>query len=478
MNKEELFEVMEDIDAKHVKAAREKRPKKPVWKRRWVRAVAAVLVLAVAGGILLRPDHSVLVPKAYAVALAEYPEMASCPKTDLSPGYDAWREDVRAQRRPAGHAAGLEDFFAATIQKFLSGAEGENKTYSPVSVYLALGMMAELTDGNSRAQILELLGYTDMDALRRQANDIWNANYMNDGKTVSILGSSLWLNEDISFRQDTLDTLAGTYYASTYQGEMGSQKFNKTLQKWLNAHTGGQLAEQAGQVELDADTVMALATAVWYQAKWDSAFSKGNTAAGVFHGADGDVTCDFMHKEKMEGYYYWGEGFAAVSLNLENAGRMWFLLPDEGVSVDELLAGGETMEFLKVGQSWENRKYMNINLALPKFDVTSQIDLIEGLKDLGVTDVLDWRTADFTPMLEGEEEYLKYLPYLSQAQQDVRVSIDEDGVTAVAYTILSFGAGAAEPPSDEVDFIVDRPFLFVITGADDVPLFVGVVNDP
>ena len=477
MNREELFEVLEDIDEKHVSSVREPLPRKPVWKRSWVRAVAAVLAVAVVGGVLLRPDHGIAVPTAYAVALAEYPEMARCPRTELSPGYDAWREDVRAQCRPTGHADGLEDFFAATIRQFLSGADGENKVCSPVSVYLALGMLAELTDGNSRAQILDLLGYTDMETLRKQAGDIWNANYMNDGKTASVLGSSLWLDEDVPFRQDTLDTLAGTYYASTYQGEMGSSQLNKTLQKWLNAHTGGQLAGQAGSVELDADTIMALAAAVWYQAKWANEFSAGNTAEGVFHAADGDVTCDFMHKEGMTGTYYWAESFAAVSLGLENAGSMWFLLPDEGVSVDDLLADGETMAFLEAGQDWEDQKYMKINLALPKFDVTSQIDLTGGLKDLGVTDVFDYRVADFTPLI-AEEDYLNYLPYLSQARQDVRVSIDEEGVTAVTYTILSFGAGAAAPPDEEVDFIVDRPFLFVITGADHVPLFVGVVNEP
>ena len=29
-----------------------------------------------------------------------------------------------------------------------------------------------------------------------------------------------------------------------------------------------------------------------------------------------------------------------------------------------------------------------------------------------------------------------------------------------------------------VEFILDRPFIFVILGRDDLPLFVGIVNDP
>ena len=36
----------------------------------------------------------------------------------------------------------------------------------------------------------------------------------------------------------------------------------------------------------------------------------------------------------------------------------------------------------------------------------------------------------------------------------------------------------AFPPEDEVDFVADRPFLFVITDNDNLPLFAGVVNQP
>jgi serine protease inhibitor len=38
--------------------------------------------------------------------------------------------------------------------------------------------------------------------------------------------------------------------------------------------------------------------------------------------------------------------------------------------------------------------------------------------------------------------------------------------------------GAARPPEDEIDFILDRPFLFLITSRDNLPLFAGVVENP
>ena len=34
------------------------------------------------------------------------------------------------------------------------------------------------------------------------------------------------------------------------------------------------------------------------------------------------------------------------------------------------------------------------------------------------------------------------------------------------------------PPDEEIDFTLDRPFLFVVTGAGNLPLFVGIVNQP
>ena len=57
------------------------------------------------------------------------------------------------------------------------------------------------------------------------------------------------------------------------------------------------------------------------------------------------------------------------------------------------------------------------------------------------------------------------------------MAVDEEGVTAAAYTMMA-NSGAGMPPEEEVDFVLDRPFLFVITGVDGLPLFTGIVNTP
>ena len=293
-----------------------------------------------------KPNNSA---SAYALALASYPEMAPYPnemeyfdeKTGefdsdgLDVVYDAWQSDRKAQRsQPEGYADGLEPFFASSIREFLSNSNGENKVYSPLSVYMALAMLAEVTDSESRQQILDLLGSESIEALRSQAASVWNANYSNDGAVTSILANSLWLNESVNFNQSTMDSLAKNYYASSFRGEMGSEEFNQALRDWINEQTGGLLEAQADGLSMDPETVMALASTIYYRAKWHSEFNEAGTEKGLFHlfSADGEtVECDFMDKGGSN-TYYWADQFGAVALSLEGSGKMWFLLPDDGVA--------------------------------------------------------------------------------------------------------------------------------------------------
>ena len=58
------------------------------------------------------------------------------------------------------------------------------------------------------------------------------------------------------------------------------------------------------------------------------------------------------------------------------------------------------------------------------------------------------------------------------------MKIDEDGCEAAAYTVLTKETTAMIEEPETVDFTLDRPFLFVLTGIDGAPLFAGVVNQP
>ena len=177
----------------------------------------------------------------------------------------------------------------------------------------------------------------------------------------------------------------------------------------------------------------------------------------------------YMNKKLKQMNYYWGENFSAVNLSLKNGCKMWFILPDEGMTTNDVLKDGTYMEMV-LENKWENSKYMKVNLSVPKFDVASTMDLSAGLKNMGATDIFTENVAEFTKLTADSPIYL------TGANQSVRVQIDEEGVKAATYIEIP-GAGSAEPPEEIIDFVLDRPFLFVITN-DNIPLFAGCVNKP
>lgn len=410
----------------------------------------------------------------YALSLAQYPEMAPYPN-ESSPTfeqeYSAWRDSLKAQQQLEGYDEGLNPFIIDTMQEFLTNKKGKNVIYSPLNVYMALGMLAEVSDGTSRQQILELLNQDSIEDLRKSANAIWNANYRNDGAISSILASSLWLNDTITYNQETLKQLSDTYYASSFSGTMGDKSYSQAFQNWLSEQTGGLLEDEIKEIELDSETILALASTLNFHAKWTDEFSAKKTTSGTFHTPTKHITCDFL-TSKNSHTYYWSDRFSSVALPLENNGEMWFILPDENISLEKLLNDPTTFNFLFMQDKWENQKRLMVNLKIPKFDVTSQLDLVNGLKNLGITDVFDRTRSNFSPLTNTPQDI-----YVSQIEHDSRVMIDEEGVSAVAYTAIVL-AGDALPPKDEVDFIVNRPFLFAITNQDGTPIFVGAIQQP
>ena len=486
-----------------VKAAR---PAGKPSRARWMGAVAAMLAVVILGGVALRPrqpnvtgplsldgpgvpvGREVSPARAFTLAAAVYPEMAPYPneKDYISPDtweydydrhsedYSAWLESRDALRSGTDYTGMLDGFLSASTARFLVDAGEENRVYSPLNVYMALSMLAETAGGNSRQQLLDLLQADSVETLRTRASALWRDNYRDDGVATSVLANSLWLRSGMTYSQEVLDTLAADYYASSFSGEMGSEEYNQALRDWLNEQTGGLLKEQADGLSMNPSTVLALASTIYFKAAWSDEFSKDCTERDVFHAPAGNVETDFMHRSR-QGAYYWGEHFAAVQLEFQEGGSMWLILPDEGTGPDDLLATGEAMDFLLTNKyHYNDSKFLTVNLSMPKFDVSSDLDLIGGLKELGVTDIFDGAASNFDPLGASTDEAL----YVSTARHAARVKVDEEGCEAAAYTVIMIDGATAIAFGDEVDFILDRPFLFAITGDSGLPLFTGVVNQP
>lgn len=470
---EKLAQALDHINPRYIEEAALHSAKKK--KRRYFRAaVAAMLVLAFIGNIGYIP---MAVP-AKAVAKASGSRVQERPDRDDYPDFDTYKlesdawwaaRDARYERSAEALEAALP-FFAEGSERFLSGTE--NRLWSPVNAWIGLAMLAETTSGDTRQQLLDLLGVDSLDTLRALVGGVWECTYKDNGNEICLLANSLWLDDSLDYHAETMDNLAHYHYASVYQGRFGTARTDRAMQTWLNNNTGGMLKQQAGGVTLPEDTVLALASTIYFQAKWANEFSALQNTQDVFHAPEGDVTATYMNKKLAQMNYYWGESFGAVRLGLKNGSAMWFILPDEDKTVEDVLREGAYMDVVTAGTMGEaeNCKYMKVNLSVPKFDVASSQDLAPGLRELGVTDVFRLGAADFSPAIEGTPVFV------SAVNQALRVQIDEQGVKAAAYIEIP-GAGAAAPPEEIIDFVLDRPFLFVITSGN-LPLFAGTVNEP
>ena len=380
----------------------------------------------------------------------------------------AWSEAMRI-RRAASVSAAKMDSFTKALADALTAEDGKNTVFSPANIYIALAMLAETCDGETRTEILSALGAADMPSLRRGVSSLITAETVDDGITTSLLANSLWLNNRIGFNTDTLERIAENYSASSYWGDMADPAFNEELRNWLNDNTGGLLKDAANGVRLDPLTVLAICSTIYFKAPWSDRFHGAATDKQIFHTKDGDITVDFMHKTVSGCDYFKGSGFTAAADKVVG-GKVWYLLPDEGVSVEDMLKNGGLDYVLGDHTADESRR---VAFSVPKIDVSSDLDLIPALRKMGVNSCFDCSVADFSPLTD-ESEGLE----VSEVKHAARVKTDEDGIEAAAYTVIMIAYGAAPSPMDYVEFTLDRPFAFVVTGETGAPLFIGVVNTP
>ena len=411
-----------------------------------------------------------------ALVRAEYP-----PRVVTTEDYNdsVWSEHfeeskMRRELRKS-YAGKLDSFTKESVKVLLSDEEELNPLASPANFYLAMSLLAEASEGETREEVLGVLGFDSIEELRETTNAYWNANYCTDLYETSKFASSVWLNQGLPYREDKLLTFKDLYYASVFQGLMGDPAYDAALKDWINEETGDLLSDGIEDLQMDPRGVMDLVTTVYYKAVWGSVFNPEATEEGIFHGTESDSTVSYMRSDGNMSACYSGEHFAAVSLRCGNQSEMIFLLPDEGVDVRSLATDEEALnlianyENVMNGASEGKVSYPLIHLWLPKFDVSAEKDLKECMQEMGVRSAFSEKTADFSGILDSSDPV-----FLSKVQNNIRVAIDENGVTAASMIDMML-AGAGVPPM-ETDFRLDRPFLFALRSDVGDLLFVGIVE--
>ena len=386
--------------------------------------------------------------------------------------YKWWEEQRKKVLKSSSLQDGMSGYYADVLKELLVPERDENTVCSPLNIYIALAMLAETTDGEAREQILGALHAESIGLLRTRVKALWEANYADTPVVKSLLADSIWLRDDISYKEETLKSLAENYYASSFRGRMGTAEIDRALREWTDENTGGLLKEYTRDLETDPATVLALISTIYYKAAWEDEFREEETTDEVFHGSAGDRTVPMMHRTH-DMYHITGDSYTAVTLPLNDSGGMTFFLPKEGTDVSELVSDEALIKDAVSGLSSAEIDYTEVELSVPRFKAEKKTDLLGIMEKLGITDVLRPGQADFSPLTDEAE-----LMYVDRAEHTALVEADENGVTGAAYTVLMVRAGGAMiGEKEKIWFTLDRPFVFAVTARDGSVLFAGVVQN-
>lgn len=361
----------------------------------------------------------------------------------------------------------FETFSFQTAAQIMKGSD-QNQLYSPVSLYYATALATVGAKGTTQKELLNLLGMPDLETLQDQCGNAYRLMYADNEIAKLKIANSLWLDHevngmDLMFEESYLHAAKDQFYASLYAVDFSNPQTGELMGAWISEQTNGTLEYDFNP---DPMQIMSILNTIYFYDQWTDRFNKAKTEQDDFTLANGDtVACDFMNSRYGSHGFVKGDGFTRSALGLKEAGSMVFILPEEGVAIDELLSSPEKIKALfKLGE----RQNGEVIWQVPKFSYGTSMKLVDAMKELGVKEAFS-DTADFSGLVNLQA-------FISDIQQKAHISIDENGVEASAYTEIAL-AGAAMPEG-RAEMILDRPFIYGIQSRYGDLLFIGVCSNP
>ena len=358
------------------------------------------------------------------------------------------------------------------LKQLVKQQSGENVFISPSSVAFALAMTY---NGAAGATQEAMGGALDVEGMQlkdlNDPNATWRLWLTNPGPGVELsVANSIWVRDGVEIMPGFLERNRQSYDADVANVDFSKDAAAEAINKWVSDNTRDKIPDIV-QPPIDAETVIFLVNAVYFNGKWKAPFDPKRTADGTFIRADGSSVTVPMMSGDAEYRTYKGDRFLAVALPYgEGRMSMYIFLPDQNSDVATFVQGlNEADRAAWMAGFQEGR----INLTMPKFDLEYEASLKEPLTAMGMGIAFDSTKADFAQMLSrdslgGENAYI------NSVKHKTALEVTEEGTTAAGATSVEIGV-TSMPPS----FVVDRPFVTaIVDSATGTVLFIGVIADP
>lgn len=391
------------------------------------------------------------------MACSQEPE--SQPVTDFTPS------EKSAKIISADNQFGFELF-----QKInASQPEPKNTMISPLSVSLALAMVYNGTDGNTKKQMEEMLHKANLSAddINQSYKDLVAALQSHDPKVELSISNAIFYRNTFPVKPNFITT-----NQNFYQAEVSGLDFTKqaatlnTVNGWVNTKTKGKISSIISEV--NEQDVMYLLNAIYFNGQWTYSFDTDATTNRPFTKDDKSVVqVPTMTIEKPFNFYSHSK-FDLLEMPY-GGGKysMLIFLPGNGKSTTDvisLLTPANVSDW--ISKMTEQKK----EVFLPKFEFKFDNSLVDELSALGMTDAFNDAKANLTGISDAAKLVISEVVHKSY------IKVDERGTEAAAVTGITVRVTSVGPDNS---FRVDRPFVFAIREKDsNAILFIGKVLDP
>ena len=360
--------------------------------------------------------------------------------------------------------------FMKKLHKIFLNDRNSNTLCSPFAIFLILAVVAKATDDEIRQTVIDTLGVESLERLAEIVAEACEFSNIDCEVVSQIARTSVWVKDGLRINTDLLKDMASSFNTDSFVCEMGSEDANDELKSWLNESTNGFLKEMTGSFTLPKESVLDLLATIYYASSWKDEFDESEKDI-IFNGV--------MAKNKIKAFEGrdWsdiliGDNFTVYERPL-NAGSMFFILPnDESIPVEDIMADPKLFDMISDSYHYKNRVYADVFVKIPEFDVSSDGDITKEIKSLGLDILFDPSKCDFKNLNKSDVPV-----FVGNVIQASRIKVNKEGVEAAAAVEMVCYAGCMPQfPEKKIEFILDRPFGYVLIGAGDVPIMSGIIN--
>lgn len=348
--------------------------------------------------------------------------------------------------------------FAWKLFQTMQEHQGEVSTVmSPIGVTYMLGMLNAGAAGDTREEITATLGF---DADPAAVNEF--CNKMIDGAPNVDPAATVRIANCIDVNSAKGITLLKQYVndiKNYYNAQIDALDFtkNSTLDKinsWCKKNTDEMIPSILD--EINPDAAMYLLNAIYFNADWTEKFDPNDTRNSSFTRADGSVVnLPLMHR-KAVALACESELCSMLRIPFGSGGySMYVMLPAEGKTTSDLIHDMSQQALTDHLNSIDWTPH-EVDILMPKFEIKSDIDLIDVLMPMGIQSAFTAR-ADFSNMSNASL-------CVTEMRQVAKIEVNEDGAKASAVTVSMDGDTSPGPPVQyqKAEFHANRPFLYFI----------------